>query len=1312
VIEIRYLGSRVSLTIDGADTSDLTIDDATSNRWSDWGDRYRAALESPSSASAPVLLKIGREIYDWLDTGGMARRWLEAGTGARCLEILYSPTADEQELALLNVPWELIATEKDHLAVDSVRPLAITRRRGDRTESPLPSHRDLSLLFMAASPRGVNPPLAYEAEESAILAATERVGLALAVEESGCAEFLADRLDGTEEFDILHFSCHGDVLDTEAAKALREDGQAEVETGPSLLLESPEGRRQDVSPGQLARCWGQTNKPALLFLSACRTAESTDAAVGSYARLLIENVPVVLGWDGSVRDTDATAFAESFYRELASFETPAYAAAVARRELLTRHQRDPQIGHHWHLARVYLGAGGGGALCSKKGERRSLPKDAGFSAFLDKARKRVPVADARRFVGRRREAQAAIAAFRRDEASGVLLHGMGNLGKSSLAARIANRQPSLTSVVIYEHYDPVKVLEQLAEAMKPGDRRACLDEWRPRIEAHPTDLEPALETLLTGPFEDRPILLIVDDLERILDDPEPDRLLTPVRAAHGWDQAIAGILSAFERDRGQSRLLITSRYDFEARDTGGADRATNLERIALTPFDHQQRDRQWRAKLEIQQRSDQEAKRRAVKEAHADEKTTPLLRQATAIAAGNPGLQELLTTPLLAGEHTAVSDAIERIQEFMDSGKPPESDQAVDTENAAFEFFRRMTFERYQAALSGTERTMLQAASVFGESVWSEDVDPDALEKLGLDTVVPMPAVALDAVGTAAGIDDPATARVRLVALGLIDTYAANVTDHDADGYEVNRLARPLVSRLDAPERKRLAAAAVNVLVEVWTDDDGNWPIDVRSFESIRLALIGNIELSAMQNLARPAVNYLLDDLLRAEAALAVGCAVSDRVALTEVWPDLVLTRRLAEAAGRTEKGQLRKALLRRGLSAETDNEKGKAQLKHEEAIRLIQVGSLDEALSLLNEAVATFERLGLVRERAVSRGEVADVLQASSKPEEALRIRNKELIPIFRSLKDWRSYALTMGKIADVYEIRGEVDEALRIRREEELPIFIRIGDVRSQAATMGKIADVHQLRGEIDEALRIRQKEQLPVFERLGEVSAYAFTKIKIANLLQAKGNIKEAMRIRREELLPVCKQLDNKRLLAVVMGTIADECEATGNLDEALRIRREEQLPVFERLGDVHQRADTMGKIADVLQQCGEADEALRIRREEQLPVYERLDDVRSRAITLQKIAFGIIKYEGLKPANKQSVLEALDKSFDIFKKLGDPEGIANVGFTLAQVLVKLNKSERAAGVLSDSDSAYKQLGDTEGRSRVAELRQQLMKKVGAV
>ncbi len=160
------------------------------------------------------------------------------------------------------------------------------------------------------------------------------------------------------------------------------------------------------------------------------------------------------------------------------------------------------------------------------------------------------------------------------------------------------------------------------------------------------------------------------------------------------------------------------------------------------------------------------------------------------------------------------------------------------------------------------------------------------------------------------------------------------------------------------------------------------------------------------------------------------------------------------------------------------------------------------------------------------------------------------------------------LDEMAGLYSSIGELDEALRIREKEELPVYEKLGDVRSATVTRGQIADILEARGELDEALRIREQEVLPVYEKLGDVRSTAITRGKIADILQARGELDEALRIREQEELPVYEKLGDVRSAAIARGQIADILEARGELGEALRIREQEELPTYEKLGDHRQ------------------------------------------------------------------------------------------------------------------------------------------------
>ena len=747
-------------------------------------------------------------------------------------------------------------------------------------------------------------------------------------------------------------------------------------------------------------------------------------------------------------------------------------------------------------------------------------------------------------------------------------------------------------------------------------------------------------------------------------------------------------------------------------DGAGGDLAAALVRIPLAPMPERERLKQLRAAERVAGRED----------AATGEAVRELLDRALVAAAGNPGLQAILTRPVLAGELGAAEQALTQIGVYRESGVPPAEIQALieagaakDSENALTAFFARVSFATYRAALTGDQERQLAAATLFAEEV-------------------PIPRAALEAAGAALGVEDVAAAVRRLLALGLFDDFG------EIDGAvhaACNALARPLALPLDPDDRPRLARAALACLAAAWRSDDGSFPVDQRGVAAAEVALEAEAEpemleaagfsgagwLERVRGATRGAlalVERVVDALPPGYAAdpgfLRLGVECADplgQVGLLErllafptrasrpddmdaTWEHAALDLRRAERLARTGAVAAAEDLIRSALTAfqTVGDERAVAVAAGQIADILQARGETDEALRIRQEEeLPVYERLGDVRERAITMGKIADILQARGETDEALRIRQEEQLPVYERLGDVRSRAITMGKIADILQDRGETDEALRIRQEEELPVYQRLGDVRSRAITMGKIADILQARGETDEALRIRQEEELPVYQRLGDVRSRAVTMGKIADILQARGETDEALRIRQEEELPVYERLGDVRERAITMGKIADILQARGETDEALRIRQEEELPVYERLGDVRSRAITMGKIADILQARGETDEALRIRQEEQLPVFERLGDVRSRAITMGQIA-DILQARG---ETDEALRIRQEEELPVYERLGDVRSRAITMGKIADILQARGETDEALRIRQEEElPVYQRLGDVRSRA----------------
>ncbi len=487
----------------------------------------------------PELNVLGQHLYQWLD--GPTERWLAnaeiapaAGTGLA----VHIDVAEQ----LRHLPRELLNRQGAYLCHNAHRPFTPVRRVGQARREPLRENRPLRILFMACSAENIQPVLRYEHEENCILTAAGKFDVELVVEERGSREGLAERISfygddhGKGYFDVFHLTGHADVNE---------------ENVPIFWMEDDLGYGVAVTADQLARSFAG-NWPRLVFLSGCKTAQSAELGLlPSFCEALVQaGAPAVLGWALPVRDDYATEAAAELYEHLAAGKRIDEAVARARHQLIESKSDD------WHLLRLYADATPATEIVTpphtpKRGRLKWRPA---HSEFLDE-NSRSEVCPRAEFVGRRRPLQRCLRVLtsRQDEAhyrEGVLLHGMGGLGKSSLAARLCDRLPDYRRLVWYA------VVDELAFTTKLGEKLANVEVNQ--LLNQPLTLKQRLCRLLEHEAFDTPALFVFDDFEQNL---EPD-------AGDGYQvkpaalTVLTALLAAIRETNARSRVIVTSRYRF------------------------------------------------------------------------------------------------------------------------------------------------------------------------------------------------------------------------------------------------------------------------------------------------------------------------------------------------------------------------------------------------------------------------------------------------------------------------------------------------------------------------------------------------------------------------------------------------------------------------------------------------------------------------------------------------------------------------------------------------------------------------------
>ena len=251
------------------------------------------------------------------------------------------------------------------------------------------------------------------------------------------------------------------------------------------------------------------------------------------------------------------------------------------------------------------------------------------------------------FVGRRRSIQRCLRVLLSREgdeghAEGVLLHGLGGLGKSSLAARLCDRMPEHRRVVCVGRLDEIQLLRALSERYPAAIGLLNSD----------LPLKARLRSALEEPLYQAPALFIFDDFEHNLDRTNVGAGLRPEAL-----DVLKSLVQAIREVCSDSRVIVTSRFAF----------ALELDPKRQPFLVHEA--------LESMRGADLRKKLAQLEHLGDDTQEKAVVRaRAITLAAGNPRLLERLDKVLAAQEDKvlpillAMGDTVEEFREaiFLD----------------------------------------------------------------------------------------------------------------------------------------------------------------------------------------------------------------------------------------------------------------------------------------------------------------------------------------------------------------------------------------------------------------------------------------------------------------------------------------------------------------------------------------------------------------------------------------------------------------------------------------------------------------------
>jgi tetratricopeptide (TPR) repeat protein len=935
------------------------------------------------------LAQIGRKLFDWLDGG---ERWLSRSIEQkRGLLII----AIEAQGRMGGLPWEILFDDKGFLVTRSIVPIRVVGGCDLGGIVNTVPDRELRALFMATDPIGVYPKLKFEREEAAILKATLDLPMELRVEESGCLDELKSfwrRFRG--KFDVFHLN-----------------GHANIRNGvPYFITESLEGTRVNSRLEDFDEVF-KLHYPPLMFLSGCRTGESSNGGASSSlaADLVAQGAPAVLGWGRSVGDDGAIEAAMLLYQCLAQGGTLAEALALTYGGMIDKGVED------WCLLRLYarFGAWDGLVLPPEDGVWQTSYEAS--EDFLD-PQGLVKVAGRDGFVGRRKYLQQGLRALKSSSNLGIWLYGIGGVGKSAIAARLLDRlSASYQRLVIVGVLDEGKLINLLYEQ--------CLNPTGHQILAVDLPLTQKLTKFLKDGLNEpkQRFIFVLDDFEQNL---EPNGDGEQVLKA-AVVQPLRALLDGMSGSNLPHRAIVTCRYTVTL--------ATKYKR-RLQQFQVERMDEADEAKL-----SD-----RLESFSRGSEVDGELREKARKIADGYPRLLEWLNRVLLADEidrEAILAALVGKQQEFLTNILATE---LLSQQHPGL----RVMLER--GTIFDLPVPLGVLKSICGEFDGAElDRHVVRARALGLlesgltDDLVRVPKV-LNLTMKQQQQKILAALAVRELYRLWIETAALPTEEQQL---EIHRLA---ILGGDG----EIAVKMAQELSDKWVEKSryGETVIICRSTLDLQVdAKLLSLLARAQRNLGE--VTAAKDSCL---AALKI-CPKTEKETYAEIIHNLSIIY--------YSLGELNQALTLSQQSLELhraiDNRQGKAASLHQMSIIYYSLGELNQALSLSQEPIELYRAIGNRKGEAASLHVMSMIFYSLGELKQALTF-SQESIELDREIGNRQGEAAALHQMSMIYRRLGELNQAL-ILSQQSIELDKAIGDRNGEAASLAQMAAIAEQQGDL---------------------------------------------------------------------------------------------------------------------------------------------------------------------------------------------------------------------------------------------------------
>ncbi len=322
--------------------------------------------------------------------------------------------------------------------------------------------------------------------------------------------------------------------------------------------------------------------------------------------------------------------------------------------------------------------------------------------------------------------------------------------------------------------------------------------------------------------------------------------------------------------------------------------------------------------------------------------------------------------------------------------------------------------------------------------------------------------------------------------------------------------------------------------------------------------------------------------------------------------------------------------------------------------------GDYEAALDYLQQSLAIAQEIGDKSGKGTTLNNMATIAHARGDYETALDYLQQSLM-IQQAIGDKSGEGATLNNMATTAHARGDYETALDYL-QQSLMIRQAIGDKLGEGITLNNMATIAHARGDYETALDYLQ-QSLMIQQAIGDKSGEGATLNNMATTVHARGDYKTALDYLQQSLT-IVQEIGDKSVEGTTLNNISKIYFSRGNYKTVLDYLQQ-SLMIQQKIGDKLGEGTTLNNISQIYDSRGDYKTALDY-LQQSLLIQQEIGDNAGMCVTLfnigniylenqqsdAAIATWVNVYQLAKPMQLAQVLDALEK---LAESLGSEEGL---------------------------------------------------------